>query len=141
MAGVGKTGNVPAGFKPIQSSNPFGASIGPVYERQDGEDWVRALHIRDELINRGGVAHGGLLMTFADIVGSRAVLAVLDGPFVTLHMACDFIRPAPKGAWLEGRAGVSSKTARLVHARIFMEVGGTAIFRATGTYQALRRRG
>jgi uncharacterized protein (TIGR00369 family) len=84
----------PDGFAPIIHSNPFGAHIGPIYERLEGEDFCRGFFIAEKLTNSVGIAHGGVLMTFADIVLARAVMAEIDAAAVTIRLTCDFIAPA-----------------------------------------------
>ena len=92
----------PEGFEPIKSENPFGQAVGPIYEKPEGDGWVRGFLVETKHTNRSGVAHGGVLMTFADIVLARAVLTVADLPFVTVQMNSQFIAPAKLGTWVEG---------------------------------------
>lgn len=98
---------VPDGFIPIVSSNSFGGRNGPILEKtMDDGSWVRGFLSDDRHANMAGVVHGGMLMTFADIVLSRAVLEVVQPPFVTMRMVSDFVSPAIIGSWVEGRARV-----------------------------------
>ncbi len=104
----------PEGFEPIVHSNPFGAHIGPIYECVEGEGFRRGFFISEKHGNSAGVAHGGVLMAFADIVLARAVMARIKGGAVTVRMTCDFIAPAKLGVWVEGAARVTHATKSLV---------------------------
>lgn len=107
--------DVPAGFVPIQSSNPFGGRNGPLYEKTEPDGtWRRGFLVEEHHCNQGRIAHGGMLMTFADILLARAVLDQVAAPFVTMRMVSDFVGPAPLGAWVEGKANVIRKAREIV---------------------------
>ncbi|MEE8295685.1 MAG: PaaI family thioesterase [Sphingomonadales bacterium] len=105
---------IPKGFEPIKSENPFGKAVGPIFEKKDGDGWVRGFRVGENHTNQGRIAHGGVLMTFADIVLARAVLDVAPLPFATVQMSCQFVAPALWGAWIEGRGKVTRRTRDLV---------------------------
>lgn len=132
--------NPPLGFKPIISTSPFGWANGPVFERRDKNGCARGFRIAERHINAGGVLHGGMVMTFADIVLAQASSTVLDGPFVTVRMTTDFIGPAFLGDWVEGEgdAWLSEDDIAVVRARITAE--GKLIATAQGFFKAIRRR-
>lgn len=130
--------NAPEGFTPIISSNPFGAHIGPIFEKIEGDGFVRAIRVSDKHLNSGGVAHGGVLMTFADIVLGQAMLnATGGGPAVTVRLVSDFIAPAKDGVWVEGRAEVSRAGKTLIFVSGALTVEGKTIFTAQGTFKPL----
>ncbi len=127
----------PEGFTPISSSNPFGTAVGPVYELQNDEGWVRGVVIEDRHANRGGVAHGGMLMSFADIVSARAAMEVTNERFVTLRLAADFVAPAPIGLWLEGRAKVTKQKGSTLFIACRLEAAGKLILRASAVFKTI----
>jgi len=96
--------NPPKGFQPIVSTSPFGWENGPMFETQEGESWARGFRVMEKHTNVAGMCHGGMLMTFADIFLSRAVMDVAPFPFVTVRLTTDFIGPAKLGDWVEGTA-------------------------------------
>lgn len=133
--------DVPEGFQPIQSSSQFGGRNGPVYEKTlAGDDWVRGFLAEDKHCNAAGVVHGGMLMTFADIFLSRAVMAVADPPFVTLRMGCDFINPAFKGSWVEGRAEVTKRGREIIFLEGRITSRGKPVMNVTGQFKILKPR-
>lgn len=112
---MSKQARVPEGFTPIRSENPFGKLVGPLYEKTEKDGgWVRGFVARAEHANRAGVVHGGMLMTFADIVLSQAVFLEGHLPFATVELEAKFVSPAQEGAWVEGRARVVRRTRDLV---------------------------
>ncbi|MBL4839086.1 MAG: PaaI family thioesterase [Kordiimonadaceae bacterium] len=130
--------NPPAGFLPIVSSSPFGWENGPIFERKDQSGWARGFRVLEKHTNNGGICHGGMLMTFADILLSRAVLEVLPSSFVTVRLVTDFVGPGVLGQWLEGTAEVSSVTDGIVSVKgkLVSPLGTvfttSAIFKAVG---------
>lgn len=128
----------PCGFEPISSSSPFGWENGPIFERDTGQAWARGFRVAEKHANAGGMCHGGMLMTFADILLSRAVLEVLAPPFVTVRLLSDFVGPARLGDWVEGTAHVRGEEDGLVSVvgRIYTgettAVSTSAIFKNIG---------
>ncbi len=134
--------SIPEGFAPIESSNLFGGRNGPVYEKNlPGDGWVRGFLVEDKHCNTVGIAHGGMLMTFADIFLSRAVLEVAEPPFVTLRMGCDFVSPAFKGNWVEGRARVTKKGRKIIFLEGEISSRGKTVMHVTSQFKLLRPRG
>lgn len=131
---------IPDGFEPIQSSNPFGGRNGPIFEKCRGQDWVRGFRVADTHCNAGRVAHGGMLMTFADIVLARAVMERVAPPFVTLRMVSDFVSPAPLGAWVEGRARVIRATRSVVFVDGRITADGRPCLNVSGLFKRRARR-
>ena len=131
----------PEGFEPIVHSNPFGAHIGPIYEREQNGDFWRGFYIAKKHANSAHIAHGGVLMTFADIVLARAVMRETNGMAVTVRMTCDFLAPARLNAWVEGTAKVSRSTKSLVFVDGTLSVAGKPVFSAQGLFKPINPRG
>jgi len=98
----------PEGYFPIASTNPFARPLGPIYERAGADGFARGLRLRMDHCNAAGTAHGGLLMTFADIVLARAVSLATGAAAITMRLSTEFVAPARPGEWLEGEARVTS---------------------------------
>jgi uncharacterized protein (TIGR00369 family) len=128
----------PNGFVPISHTNPFGANIGPIFEAEQHGQIVRGLYVRPELANSASIAHGGVLMTFADIVLARGVMAEIGRMAVTVRMVSDFMAPVLVGSWLEGRAEVSRVTRSLAFVSGELSVKGKVVFTAQGTFKPLK---
>ncbi len=134
---MSKKNDAMADFEAIVSENPFGQAVGPILEKTDGDDWVRGFLVEEKHTNRARIAHGGVLMTFADIVLARAVLEVAPLPFATVQMSCQFVSPALLGAWIEGRGKVTRRTRELVFVSCELTSGPTPVLTATGIFKTL----
>jgi uncharacterized protein (TIGR00369 family) len=69
------------------------------------EGVVAELEIRPELGQHAGIAHGGVLMAFADTLGGVAAAANLPpgAATITLESKTNFLAPAPIGSTVTGR--------------------------------------
>lgn len=131
--------DIPDGFEPIKSSNNFGSRNGPLFEKKNTDgSWVRGFLVSDNHINQANVLHGGMLMTFADIVLARAIMDSFDPPFVTVRLTTDFISPALKGNWVEGKAHVTGEQNQLVTVQGHFTSRGKVIGTATAVFKLLR---
>jgi len=132
--------NPPEGYSSILSTSPFGWENGPIFNRTDGEDFKRGFRIASKHLNAGGVLHGGMVMTFADIVLAQAVSKVAEPPFVTIRLTSDFIGIAVEGDWVEGTATAEAPKDGIVAVQGIIEVKGKIIASAQGLFKTLRRR-
>lgn len=140
MTGGGATGGrgVPAGFAPIDGPSPFGRLLGPIHERpEEGGAFARGLRIEDRHTNLGGVVHGGVLMSFADVVLGTVSYRHAGRPGASIRMVSDFVAPARVGDWLEGRGAVTKATRSIVFAAGELTVDGRTILTMAGTYKLL----
>ena len=127
----------PEGFAPIVSENPFGKAVGPIYEKKNGKDWVRGFYVAEKHSNRANIAHGGVIMTFADIVLATAVFEEIHKPFVTIQMDTQFIAPAKLGAWIEGRATITRLTSTLAFVNGKLTSGKSPVASVSGIFKIL----
>lgn len=135
------TDSIPDGFTAIEHSANFGRHTGPFYDGEDEAGFVRAFLADERHGNSLGIVHGGMLMTFADIVLARAVREVATGrPFVTLRMTTDFVAPARQGDWIEGRAKVTRQARGIVFVRGRLTVGNRLVLKADGLFRVLNPR-
>ncbi|WP_417463398.1 PaaI family thioesterase [Kordiimonas sp.] len=132
--------NPPMGFEPILSNSPFGWENGPIFERTDDQGRERGFRIAERHINAGGACHGGMIMTFADILLATAVFEVAEPPFVTVRLTTDFIGPAFQGEWLSGRAAAKLAGDGMIAVEGTMKVDDRVIATASGLFKALRAR-
>lgn len=128
------------GYEPILSNSPFGWENGPIFERTDDQGRERGFRIGERHINAGGACHGGMIMTFADILLATAVFEVAEPPFVTVRLTTDFIGPAFQGEWLSGRAAAKLAGDGMIAVEGTMKVDDRVIATASGLFKALRAR-
>jgi uncharacterized protein (TIGR00369 family) len=125
---------VPDLFEPLDPS-PFSELIGPVYIRTAESDPVLGVRVTGEHANRRGRAHGGLLMTLADIAVSRAAAARLPpgARFATADLHISFLEGVDEGQWLEAVPSVDRLGRSLIHASCEIRAGEALIARVLAT--------
>ena len=100
------TSAIPDGFAIMRMpANPFIDGIGPLYGRLEDDRFVMGIRVEQRHCNPGGTCHGGMIMTLSDmllLMGSN-IEGRVNRYFTTVNVTCDFIAPAPMGAWIEGR--------------------------------------
>ena len=72
--------DVPEGFAPLFRTSPFLDTLGPFFYRRTQSSFVIGLRIAGKHANGRGIAHGGLLLTLADIALGYTAEAASDPP-------------------------------------------------------------
>ena len=133
--------DIPDGFELVTRGGPFGHRNGPYFEMTEADGTtVRGFRIARQHANLAGIAHGGMLMTFADMVLGQVARAAAEGPAVTVRLVTDFVMPARIGAWVEGRAALVRRTRELIFVRGRLTAGRHVIMSADGLFQPIRPR-
>lgn len=131
-------GGVPDGFEPPERASAFGDLIGPIFEGAD--DGSRGFRVEAKHANNAGIAHGGMLMSLADMTLGRTVRDATGGPGVTVRMVSDFHAPARLGDWVEGHGRATRVTRTMVFAEAEVRANGRLILSASGIFRRLRQR-
>jgi acyl-coenzyme A thioesterase 13 len=100
---------IPEGFRKLNVTDDFVGLIGPLWFKVEGERLRVGLPLEPRHGNPMGWAHGGLLVTVADMVmgaGSGHVTGI-RWPHPTISLSTEFVRGARLGQWLEGTARVA----------------------------------
>jgi acyl-coenzyme A thioesterase PaaI-like protein len=135
--------DIPAGFAPFKLAMGFLAANGPLYGKWDGTHLLMGFRVEQRHCNPGQVAHGGMMATFADMllpIASRFQAKTDMGFLPTVSLACDFLAPAPLGAWVEGKADVARMTKNLLFAQGLATSDGEPCLRANGIFKITRPR-
>jgi uncharacterized protein (TIGR00369 family) len=120
----------------------FNAYVGPMRFAPAGEGlWYAALDLDARHMNVGGVCHGGVYMTLADVaMGAAAYEAGGRHPCATIDFEAHFLAAAKQGQTLLAAA----RLGRLVGGLAFMEceltAGGRRCLRASGIWKFLASR-
>jgi uncharacterized protein (TIGR00369 family) len=135
----------PPGFVPATSRGRFTREVAELWERPEGSSFVRGIRVEDRHLNAAGITHGGFLCTIMDTTFGSAVRHDLDGRMgFTVRLVTDFLSPAKRGDWLEGRARVVRATSTLAFLEGELTVGsrtvmaGKAVFRLHDARQSAR---
>jgi len=85
---------------------PFASLIGMTFVHAEPDRVVAELTIRDDLCTRPAVAHGGVLMSFADTLGAAATILNLPegAATTTVESKTNFLAAAPAGTRIVGEA-------------------------------------
>ena len=132
--------NPPEGFEAIDPTLGFGARNGPIFEKVDAENWARGFRVLEKHMNKGKICHGGMLMTFADIVAARAVHEVAEFPFVTMNLTTNFVNIGALGSWVEGRARAIAKGKSVAFVEGEITSGDTVIMTFSGMFKLFAKR-
>ena len=128
--------DIPAGFREVDlPTNAFLNANGPVYVKMEGDRLVLGLYVEERHCSSIGLCHGGMLMTLADLILTIGVnvQAKLSRFLPTVSATCDFLGPAPKGAWLEARVEVLRTTRNLAFAQGMLSLADrTPVARLSG---------
>lgn len=132
--------SIPEGFAPLNRGGPYFTQLGQLYSRRDELDMVVvALRVDRSHTNMIGIAHGGMLVTFADgVLGiNLAVARGVPGSFVTVQLSSDFLDSARPGDWLEAHVRIRKMGKRLAFADCELRVGDKSILRSTGVFASI----
>ncbi|MEO0607100.1 MAG: PaaI family thioesterase [Pseudomonadota bacterium] len=135
-----QTYDVPPGFEPLPWHRGFGRQVGPLFEKRDAQGLTRGFRVGEHHTNGMMNAHGGMLMTFADLAWGGAVERDDETWWVTIRLVCDFLSGAKHGAWVEGRGTVLSVIDSLytVEGRIW--TGDKTVLTGTGIFKIIEKR-
>jgi uncharacterized protein (TIGR00369 family) len=87
-----------------EQNSPFARSLGIAFIDVTQERLLAQLTVRDDLCTLPAIAHGGVLMSFADTLGATATMLNLpDGAgTTTLESKTNFFAAAPVGSVIMG---------------------------------------
>ncbi len=130
----------PEGFRLLDKRSPFGVLVGPVYQRDVADGAVFGFRVQPKHLNLGGVTHGGMLATFADIVLGQFPARDFGAVTVTIRLVMDYLAPAKNGDWVEARPIVTRRTRSLVFAETTLIAGPRSLLTASAVFKVLDRR-
>jgi acyl-coenzyme A thioesterase PaaI-like protein len=136
--GTGAATIVPDGFVPLDLPDEFLRLIGPLRLKLEEDGPRVGLLLEARHGNPLGIAHGGCLMTLADMVLGIGCGFAAKTPVIhpTITMNCDFVRGARVGNWIEGKAVITRRTANFVFARCDLVSAGEVALSASGVFKA-----
>lgn len=132
---IPERGVIPEHFE-LLSTSPFSERIGPLYISNHDSVPVLGVLIESQHLNTGGRAHGGLLMSVADIALSRAVRSHLPpgATMATADLHIAFLDGVGEGAWLEAQPSIDRVGRSLIHASCVIKSGEQNIARVLATF-------
>tara|TARA_A100001037_G_scaffold187758_1_gene168145 strand:- start:373 stop:807 length:435 start_codon:yes stop_codon:yes gene_type:complete len=134
-----KTDFLNNGYTIPYPDDPFEMNSGPFYlgKGNNGETIV-ALEVSQSQCNSGLVAHGGLIMTLADLaVCHEAVKNLGNLRALTVSLTANFLKPAKKGAILKAFPEVSHRTKRTAFAEAYILADDEKVFTCTSVIRLI----
>lgn len=131
------------GYEPdLKPIDPYEMLIGPFYARREPEgDYSYAFRIGAQHTNVNEIAHGGMLMSFADSVVANAAFAANDGmPAVTLSMNTTFLAPGRIGDLVETRPRLVRRTREIIFVDADFQAGGETVLSVKSLWKVIRLR-
>jgi uncharacterized protein (TIGR00369 family) len=128
----------PEGFTETRLIDPFELHVGPVFE-EGAKGFKRfAFRVDERHVNKRGVVHGGMMLTFADAALGQAVWDFTDRvPSVTMNMQAQFIDGARLGDLVEVRPELVRKTRALVFMRGDFKTGDRTLMTISSVWKLL----
>jgi acyl-coenzyme A thioesterase 13 len=130
--------DIPNGFRPIGElrSSPFLDHVGPFYFRRQERNLTLGLRVGDDHANARGTAHGGLLLTMADVALGYQLAFSQEPPAgaTTVSMSADFLGAAAVGEWLEAHVEMQQLGSRMAFANAYLTVGDKRVARVSGSF-------
>ncbi len=135
-----QTTELPAGYVQLAWHRGFGRQIGPLFEKRVEGRVMRAFRVEEYHTNGMMNAHGGMIMTFADMAWGAAVERDDDTWWVTVRLVCDFLSGAPLGSFVEGAGRIVGRQEDVftVEGRIW--TGDKLLMRGSGIFKVIERR-
>lgn len=131
---------LPAGYAPVDWRRGFGHLVGPLYRRiQDGATSM-AFRVNEQHTNGMANAHGGMLMTFADMAWGQIVSIERSAYWVTVRLTVDFLASAHLGEWVEASGDLLSARDDLFIVRGKLWSGERLLATGTGVFKPLAAR-
>ena len=132
--------DIPEGFRPYAEPSPFIDRVGPLYQRQEGPELVFGLRVLEYHCNRRGFAHGGVIMSLADIALGKTGewTGGEDVSLLTTSMTVDLMGIAKLNDWLEAHTDFCKIGRQVAFANCYVRVGERPIARASAVFNVRR---
>ena len=127
----------PEGYQTLDWTRGFGRQIGPLYRRTTDAGTTTGFRVEDHHVNGLQNAHGGMLMTLADMAWGNVVSYERSAFWVTVRLTCDFLEPARMGDWVEGGGELMSADDGLYVVRGRIWAGPRTLMVGAGVFKAL----
>jgi len=132
-----ETDNPPEGFEPEEGRGAYASHIGPFYIKLTDEGFCRGFRVRAHHLNSHGIAHGGLLMTFADGLMGAACWRETRLRGVTMRMTTDMLAMVRPGEWVEGTARVVQATRSVAFLEATITSGRRKVLTASAVFKIM----
>jgi acyl-coenzyme A thioesterase 13 len=130
--------DIPAGFQPMDQlrTSPFLDRVGPFFFQRQDRNLVLGVRVGETHANARGTAHGGLLLTMADVALGYQLAFSQDPPVAatTVSMSADFLGAASLGDWVEAHVEMQQLGARMAFANAYLAAGEKRVARVSASF-------
>ena len=136
-----QSADAPEGYQVLPWRRGFGRQVGPVFYKT-WEPGKRTLGFRvgDQHTNGLKNAHGGMLMTLADVAWGNVISVERSSYWVTVRLTCDFLSSAKLGDWVEAGSEILGVEGDLYSVRGRVWCGERTLLTGTGLFKAVAGR-
>jgi uncharacterized protein (TIGR00369 family) len=129
---------IPDGFSSIFMVEPFTTRIGPIYSKDDGDQYLLGFLVDASHLNIERVVHGGMLSAVADqAIGINVAHANgQHNDVLTIHLSVDFISPAYLGDWVQTVTTLSKVNGRIRFGNCELRVQDRLVLKASAIFAA-----
>lgn len=131
---------IPEGYVALDWRRGFVNQIGPLYRRAGNGAYTMGFRVEPQHTNGMQNAHGGMLMSFADMAWGHVVSVETSSYWVTVRLTLDFLSSAHLGDWVEGASDVLSTADGLYVVRGRIWAGEKTLITGTGVFKPIQRR-
>ena len=132
-----KPTGAPEGYE-VCEDRSFNTYVGPLFFRAENGESHALFEVKEHHLNFGGVVHGGMLMTFADMVMGQTVRRAMgETRCSTVSLNCDFVASAKLGEWVQGTARIVRKTRSILFVAGEVYTEERTILTASGLWKVL----
>jgi acyl-coenzyme A thioesterase PaaI-like protein len=132
--------DIPEGYALLDWRRGFGRQVGPLYRGRHEGCQTMAFRVEEHHVNGMNNAHGGMLMTFADMAWGQVVSIETSSYWVTVRLMCDFLSAAKLGDWIEAGGETLSQEDGFYVVRGRVWCGETTLMTGTGVFKPIKRR-
>lgn len=132
--------DIPEGYAPLDWRRGFGQLIGPLYRRSTHAGSMLGFRVEARHTNGLQNAHGGMLMSFADMAWGSVVSVETSSYWVTVRLTLDFLASARLGEWVEGGGELLSREDDLFMVRGRLWSGDRLLVSGSGVFKPIQRR-
>ncbi|WP_119420915.1 PaaI family thioesterase [Desertibaculum subflavum] len=131
---------IPEGFELVPPRGGFTPGIADLYVKREGEGIVRGVRVEPRHLNVAGIAHGGFLATMMDSTFGNSLSHTGRRGF-TVRLVTDYLSPAKRGDWLEGRARITRATQTLAFLEGELTVEGRVVIKGQAVFALRQKKG
>jgi uncharacterized protein (TIGR00369 family) len=125
-----------AGWTPVIREEGLVALVGPFWTKMEGDSLIYGFLAERRHLNRQGIVHGGMIMTFADNSLGMASSAANGGRRqATIQLDTQFIGEVKEGDFVEARCRVIRQTRSLMFMAATLTVGARVVATSTGLWK------